>query len=202
MWRKIYLFIAVTVISDINESFWWSVCLKLHERSLLSCRNHIVKQCILAWLSLSQKVLYFPHRLMLKYISVGVSIMRRQTIRALIFLAIESINMSLCFIIQLALPAGLFWFWLIARSLMLTQFLVNFLNSILICMRYTSFWISNFLSLSYRLNLKLDEFFLRSQNYRDILIFQLSEWGLQEKNELLGDQKPQSYRSPIVSILL
>ena len=113
MRRKIYLFIVVVVTSDINEFFWWSVCLKLHERILLSYRNHVVEQRIPAWLSWSRKVPYFLHWSMLKCISVEISIMRRQTIRALIFLTMQSINMSLCFITQLALSADLLWFWLI-----------------------------------------------------------------------------------------
>ena len=96
----------------------------------------------------------------------------------LILLAIQSINMSLCFIIQLALPADLLWFCLIARSLMLTYFFLNFSSSILTCTQYTSFWTSNFLSLSYHPNLNLDEFLSRFQNYRDILILWLLKWRL------------------------
>ena len=74
--------------------------------------------------------------------------MRRQTIRVLIFLVMQSRNMSLCFIIWLAVFIGLLWFWLITRYLMLTQFLMNFSSLILIYIQYTSFWTSNLLSLS------------------------------------------------------
>ena len=61
--HKIHLFIVIAITSDINKFVWWSVCSKLHERSPISCRNHIIKQRILIWLSQSRKVPCFPHRI-------------------------------------------------------------------------------------------------------------------------------------------